>query len=297
MARQSWRSLASSEGPQYRSSGPGLSTRNWSRPSSWNSPASAVSTAYHAQHTDTQAGARFMKRTVFLAVAGIGLILAGPGNARTAGQAPASSPLDLIALFGARGLTRDANGDGIADTVAARLVLPDTPTLEDSTAAANLAARLGFETSALSLPLAVRESAVQQAAGLEIPIVIGRGATAVKALNDRGAIRLADLSPGQGLIAAVRAPLGGGDGLVIAGGDDKGTLAAANVAAARLPRLWSMSGVTLSGVAEQLTRHLSRNGIEARTSITSVIVDSDRRGLAAVTVRAAVTSAAAAKAQ
>jgi hypothetical protein len=31
--------------------------------------------------------------------------------------------------------------------------LPDAPTLEDSTAAANLAARLGFETSALSLPL------------------------------------------------------------------------------------------------------------------------------------------------
>ena len=238
-----------------------------------------------------------MKRTAFFLLAGVVLTLAGSGNARTSGQIPAGQGLDLIALFGPRGLARDGNGDGIADTVAARLVLPDSPTLEDSTAAANLAARLGFETSALSLPLTVKESAVAQASGLDIPIVIGRGAAAVKTLNDRGAIKLSDLTPGQGLIAAVRAPLGGGDGLVIVGGDDKGTLAAANVVAGRLPRLWSMSGVTLNGVAEQVTRYLARSGVDARTSITSIVVDSDRRGLAAVTVRAAVASAAASKAQ
>ena len=238
-----------------------------------------------------------MKRTAFFLLAGVVLTLAGSGNARTSGQIPAGQGLDLIALFGPRGLARDGNGDGIADTVAARLVLPDSPTLEDSTAAANLAARLGFETSALSLPLTVKESAVAQASGLDIPIVIGRGAAAVKTLNDRGAIKLSDLTPGQGLIAAVRAPLGGGDGLVIVGGDDKGTLAAANVVAGRLPRLWSMSGVTLSGVAEQVTRYLARSGVDARASITSIVVDSDRRGLAAVTVRAAVASAAASKAQ
>ena len=106
------------------------------------------------------------------------------------------------------------------------------------------------------------ERACAQASGLEIPIVVGRGAAAVKTLNDRGAIKLADLAPGQGLIAAVRAPLGGGDGLVIVGGDDKGTLAAANEVAARLPRMWSMSGVTLSGVAEQVARYLAKNGVD-----------------------------------
>ena len=134
-----------------------------------------------------------MKRTAFVLLSGVVLTLAGPESVRMSGQIPAAQGLDLIALFGPRGLARDANGDGIADTITARLILPDAPTLEDSTAAANLAARLGFETSALSLPLAVKESGVAQAAGFEIPIVIGRGASAVKALNERGAITLAEV--------------------------------------------------------------------------------------------------------
>ena len=42
-----------------------------------------------------------------------------------------------------------------------------------------------------------------------------------------GAIDITALKPGQGLVAAVASPLGGGDGLVVIGGDDEGTLNAA----------------------------------------------------------------------
>jgi hypothetical protein len=209
-----------------------------------------------------------------------------------------SAPLDLAAFFGARGIVRDSNGDGIADSVAARVIVPATPALEDSTAAANIAARLGFESSSLSLPIVLRDGAVAQPAGIELPILIGRSNTFVRKLVESGAISLQGLEPGQCLIAAVRSPLGGGDGLVIVGGDDKGTLAGGNVVAGRLPRLWNMTGITLTGVADHVGKYLRGRGIEARSPfVSAVIVDSNRRGIAAVRVRAAVSAGIAPRAQ
>jgi hypothetical protein len=130
-----------------------------------------------------------------------------------------------------------------------------------------------------------------------VPILIGRGNGLVRKLAERRDVSLEGLRPGQGLIAAVRSPLGGGDGLVIVGGDDKGTLAAANVVAARLPRMWNMTGVTVTGVTEQVTRFLRSKGVDARQAvITSMVVDSDRRGIANVHVRATVAANDAARA-
>jgi hypothetical protein len=80
-----------------------------------------------------------------------GLIHGDTGDRLGAQARAGREPLDLASFFGPRGLTRDGNGDGIADTVAARVIVPAIPALEDSTAAANVAGRLGFETSSLSL--------------------------------------------------------------------------------------------------------------------------------------------------
>jgi hypothetical protein len=219
------------------------------------------------------------------------LALASPGFWRDEPQAQApvrrADAVDLAAFFAARGMVRDGNGDGIADSVAARVIVPAAPSLEDSTAAANLAGRLGFETSALTLPLVVADGA--GTAGVDVPILVGRTNAITRRLVDRGDVSLASLSAGQGLIAAVRAPLGGGDGLVIAGGDDKGTLAAANLVASRLPRLWNMTGITLGGASEQVARYLRGKGVDVRqVGITSIVVDSDRRGIAVMTVRASL---------
>jgi len=209
-----------------------------------------------------------------------------PWTALGAQGRSAQDAADIAAFFGPRGLTRDANGDGIADTVAARVIVPAAPSVEDSVAAANLAARLGFESSAMTLPLVVRENAVQQAASIEVPVLIGRTNGFIRTLVERGALAIGGLQAGQGLVAFVRAPLGGGDGLAIVGGDDKGTLAAANVVAGRLPRLWNMTGITLAGVAEQAVRYLRSRGVDARQAVvSSFVVDSDRRGIASVHVR------------
>ncbi|HEV2983290.1 MAG TPA: M14 family zinc carboxypeptidase [Vicinamibacterales bacterium] len=203
----------------------------------------------------------------------------------------------LTAIVGAQGLTRDTNGDGLADTVAARVIVPASPTLGEVEAATNLAARLGYETTALTLPLVIRDSDVAQPGSIDVPILVGRTNRFVQRLVDGKALDLAALKPGQGLIAAVASPLGGGDGLVVAGGDDEGTVNAGVELAARLPRVWGMNGIALAGIEDQLVRHLRGHGVEAHEAgVTSILVDSDKRGIARVTLRVAVAEADGARA-
>src|SRR5712671_3046152 len=75
----------------------------------------------------------------------------------------------LTAIVGPQSLTRDTNGDGLADTVAARVIVPASPTLGEVEAATNLAARLGYETTALTLPLVLRDADVAQPAAVGVP--------------------------------------------------------------------------------------------------------------------------------
>ena len=117
-----------------------------------------------------------MKRTVFLpGLAGVGLTLAGSWQRPDVRPGPRTArALDLIALFGPRGIVRDSNDDGIADSVAARVIVPAAPAVEDGVAAVNIAARLGFETSSLTLPMVLRDNAVPQPARSSCRFVVGR---------------------------------------------------------------------------------------------------------------------------
>ena len=207
-------------------------------------------------------------------------------------QADARGPQSLTALVAAQSLTRDTNGDGLADTVAARVIVPASPTLGEVEAATNLAARLAYETTALTLPLVLRDNDVAQPAAVGVPILVGRSNRFVQRLVDAHAIDIAALKPGQGLIAAVASPLGGGDGLVVVGGDDEGTLNAGIELAARLPRVWGMNGITLPAIEDQAIRYLRAHGVNAdAAAIATMLVDSDKRGIARVSVRVAVAEA------
>ena len=231
-------------------------------------------------------------RQISLRACGVGVVAILALQPQGAAMQSAPGPLDVAAFFsGAQRVVKDTNADGIADAVAARIIVPDSPSKEDSLAAANLAGRLGFETSALSLPLVLRQREVTEPASIQVPILVGRTNRFVMALIEKGEIDLSVLQPGQGLVAVVRSPLGGGPGLVVAGADDEGTLAAGIEVAARLPRLWGMTGITLAGIADQVSGHLRRAGVTTRqTAVRALVVDRERRGLASVTVQAFVSA-------
>ncbi|MBE3135422.1 MAG: hypothetical protein IMZ55_18300, partial [Acidobacteria bacterium] len=128
-------------------------------------------------------------------------------------------------------------------------------------------------------------------------ILVGRDNGFVKALAAAGSLDLKTLAPGQGLIAIVRSPLGGADGIVVVGGDDTGTLAAGLELAARLPRLWNMSGITIAGIEQQALQFLTGQRVGAgAASAVAVVVDAEKRGIATVTVRVEVPPSDAARA-
>src|SRR5438132_849042 len=69
-------------------------------------------------------------------------------------QPAAPPPLDRISgAFATGWLLADTNGDGIADFINGKVVVPDRPSAAENAAAADFAARLGFGTTGLTPPL------------------------------------------------------------------------------------------------------------------------------------------------
>lgn len=175
------------------------------------------------------------------------------GPAALTQEAPAGEP-DLAAFFRPGLLWQDRNGDQVLDTVTARIVLGDPPTPGEVSAAADIAARLGYETMALSLPLGQDEGTV---------IAVGaRGLTRAGIETPR--VGLAMLGAGQGVVLASRAQ--GRPALAVLGGDEAGTRAAALFLAARLPRVWEPEGPTLDQVAEDVAAYLAREAVAPRAA-------------------------------
>jgi len=178
----------------------------------------------------------------------------------TAATAPAlSSPTaqaptrGIESVYDPGFLLEDRNGDGHVDFVNLCLALPAAPTDGEVVAAANIAARLGYETGSIDLPLprAGRDG------GCDAPL-LAIGSTAFA--GSVASTPLAELEPGVGTVR-----VGGGDtpAVVVAGGDDAGTQAAALVLAARLPYLWDPSGETFDDVTDAVRSVLIAGGVDA----------------------------------
>jgi zinc carboxypeptidase len=214
--------------------------------------------------------------------------IAGADGTLSARQRTApAAPWDLTTVFQRGAIFQDRNNDGVTDFVAARLVIGPDAAASDVAAAADVAARLGFETAAMDLPLtSVPESADA------VPIVIG--AAGLSRLNVTSAsLGLAGVAPGSGVVMTTS--LAGRSGVVIAGGDAAGTLAAAEAFAGRVPRLWDPQGPTLAQVADAIRARLVSGGLRVTSmSVPRVDVKAGVDALTRVTVVAAIDSTPAA---
>ena len=150
-------------------------------------------------------------------------VLHGARSAQTMSTPPAGRG-DLTDLFAKGVFLEDTNGDGVIDKVNAHVALGTDPTASDVSAGADIAARLGYETSAMDIPLSNGERS--------IPIAVGPGGVKAAGLS----IVLPPLAPGEGLVESVAT--GGSRAVVVTGGDDAGTRAAAEWMAGRFPHVW-----------------------------------------------------------
>ena len=168
----------------------------------------------------------------------------------------AAQPESLAALYELGGAVSDTNGDGVADRLNARVVLPGSPSAAEVGMAAEIAARLGFETMALDLPMPT---------DAEMEIALGD-----EALSRLGVSELAELGAGDGAVELHTA----GDSVIVGvrGGDEAGLAAASNWLASRAPHLFRTDGASLSDVEAAVlstagdpagAAHLTRVGIEA----------------------------------
>ena len=204
--------------------------------------------------------------------------------------APAESTVaSLSTLFKPGVVLQDRNGDGAIDFVDVRLVLPEQPSAGELAAASDVAARLGFETSAMNLPVTVargfsasaRPEDERAAASLaEAPDARrrqpGDSATifvGAKSLVGSGAtlaaIGGAGLKAGDGAVVAFS--LGGKTAVAVLGGDDNGIGAAALMLAGHLPYVWDQKGPTTDKIADDVKQFLAGKGVTASSATASAI--------------------------
>src|SRR4051812_3046134 len=139
-----------------------------------------------------------------------------------------TTPAALADFFKPGVVLQDRNGDGVIDFVDARIVLGEQPSPGELAAASDVAARLGFETSAMTLPLRRSEAARSTRAGGE-PWTGEGGSIFVGAKSLAGsgatpdAIGGAGLRPGDGAVVAFTRS---GHSAIALLGDDSGIAAA-----------------------------------------------------------------------
>ena len=211
-----------------------------------------------------------MKRAVWIALA-FGAVFAAPPAPR--GLAAQQAP-DLATLFELGTLVLDTNGDSVPDLVNAALVLGDDPSSAVRVAGAEVAARLGFETMALDLPLS------RNPEGGQVGIVVGRSGLEVAGLRTPG-IDPASLDSGEGAVA-VREE-GGRTWVLVVGGDEEGLHAAARLFAGVLPHTRTLSTAKLHRVRDDLAETLEAGGVgDAAVRLTQARVRTGQAGVGRV---------------
>ncbi len=178
---------------------------------------------------------------------------------------------DLSTFFKVGSVVEDRNGDGVADFANARFVLPASPTEGQIAAAANIAARIGLETTAMDIP--VKRGA---GPGLAISVAPASGPDALALGADEGLVRFTPGEPSS---------------LLVSGKTDASLMAAAEYVAARLPYAWDVKGATLDKVAADLRAALKPSGVSPiDVAINEAIVT--RQAVTRIVIAAKVASAA-----
>ncbi|MFX0200804.1 MAG: hypothetical protein ACFFCW_32185, partial [Candidatus Hodarchaeota archaeon] len=145
---------------------------------------------------------------------------------------------DLSNLFSLEGLLNNTNESEMPDSINATVILSANASSEEGIAACSIAARLGFETAAISLPLVVLESNVNEIHTIQNPILIGKKNRFIKLLATLGRIDLSNLSATQGIVKVVPNAFGVTPAIVVAGKKASSTRAAAELLAQQVPFLF-----------------------------------------------------------
>jgi hypothetical protein len=219
----------------------------------------------------------------FLQLLTVVALLAPLAGADHVVQAQASPPT-LSDFFRPGVVFQDRNGDGVVDFVTARIALADKPTVGEIATAADVAARFGFETTALTLPIPrlVGAPADNTPGASEDPVVFVGAKSIPRSIAGGDVLGVSALKPGDGVVAALA--VAGQPAIALLGGDDAGLTAAAVAFAGRLPFLGDRKGPTTDTLAEDVKQFLASKGIGGVASTPMLLVKAGVEGIDRATV-------------
>jgi len=171
-------------------------------------------------------------------------------------------------------ILRDTNNDKIADAVCGHIMVPVSPEAAENAAAANLAARLGYESAGITLPIVTTPSGKSKTgcSAAIVPLYIGGRAVPQ---SDAALMQqiVSELQIGEGGVIALK------DGLGFVAPDSVGLLAAANAYAARAPYQWSVPGDKLDSIAKTINSTFKDKKVEAKAELVGVTYVANQAGI------------------
>ncbi|MFC2168134.1 hypothetical protein ACFLRW_04045, partial [Acidobacteriota bacterium] len=139
-----------------------------------------------------------------------------------------------------RGLL-DRDGDSLAETIALRIIIPDSPTSEELSVASDIAARANLESLLVDFGLVQKES--QMLTEMEdhtIFVLIGTNLNFVKSLNKNMSLNFDNLDSDQGVISLNSQ--NGQNYIILAAGSEEALLKTGRAFFLRWPYLWDIWG-------------------------------------------------------
>jgi len=182
----------------------------------------------------------------------------------------------LARLFRPGTVVVDLDGDGFPEKPAATIVVPDRPTSRELALAADIAARINFESLALDLDLVRRESELPGRRDPGLLILVGGSlALAREALAERG-LTPDDLPPHRGLVLAFGSK--GRPGIACVAGSDETLLRTGRAFFLRWPYFWEVwgreTGATYGSLEADLERFFGDGGLApARTVVRDALYE------------------------
>jgi hypothetical protein len=193
-------------------------------------------------------------------------VLAGYAGKNGAGLAAVDS---LSQLFGPGKAVLDLDGDGFSEKPAVTIIIPDKPTAREIALAADIAARVNFESLAVDFGLVRRESEVAGRQSFPFPILIGNNLTWVREALKERRLDPVSLGPNRGLVFLFAQK--NQRGIACVAGSDEALLRTGRAFFLRWPYFWEVwgreTGATYMSLENDLAAFLAAAGVKFQKTV------------------------------
>lgn len=199
-----------------------------------------------------------MKKTLLAALAAIILVQAVPADTDS-----------LSRLFLPGKAVLDLDGDGFPEKPALTIVIADKPTARELALAADIAARVNFESLAVDFGLVRRESEVGDRQALALPVLVGNRLSWVREALKEQRIDAGSLPVNQGLVFLFTRK--NQRGIACIAGSDEALLQTGRAFFLRWPYFWEVwgreAGATYMDLEKDLAKFLAAEGVDYEKSV------------------------------